>query len=363
MEERFGGSDDTQYRFDGAGEGRNDKKKPLLSPKPKHLDRPASGRKIEENDQEEEDSIFPPLLKSKKKSKRSKILSVCSFILVTEFCERLAYYGLSGSLIAFFVKKLHYEKVFASELNTLFTTLCYISPLAGAYISDKFLGRYHTILSFSVVYAIGLALCTVGSIPPDCSEVLFLLGLFVFVTLGSGGIKPNVVVFGADQFDPNDPEEVQEKAKFFNYFYWAINLGATFSYGYLTHIALNGQSPFVSEKWGFFASFFIPASFFVCGIVIFVSGSPRYKHVQPSNSVLGEFASIVWVAGKSTFDGSVVLSGIGGIALGMVITTASYFVHDGALHTALAVGGMSLIFLGVLAVCYYGRRTLSLIHI
>jgi solute carrier family 15 (peptide/histidine transporter), member 3/4 len=203
--------------------------------------RPASGTpKKSSTKEEEEEEDFPV-----KKEKRSIILNVCLFILITEFCERLAYYGLSGSLIAFFVKKLDFDKVTASELNTLFTTLCYLTPLFGAYISDKYLGRYKTILGGSIIYAIGLFLCTYGAVPPNYEAGYFLPGLFLFVTIGSGCIKPCVVTLGADQFDPKDPEQVLEKAKFFNYFYWAINLGATLSYGYLTHLALNGQAPYV----------------------------------------------------------------------------------------------------------------------
>ena len=258
---------------------------------------------------------------------------MCLFILITEFCERLAYYGLSGSLIAFFVKKLNFDKVCrnigehvvrkrretltrkrretfdiqtqvtASELNTLFTTLCYLTPLFGAYMSDKYLGRYKTILGGSIIYAIGLFLCTWGAVPPHYEAGYFLPGLFLFVTIGSGCIKPCVVTLGADQFDPKDPSQVEEKAKFFNYFYWAINLGATVSYGYLTHLALNGQAPSISEPWGFFASFLIPAVSFVIGIVVFVGGSPRYKHAPPSSSVLGEFGQIVYTAGKRSTQG------------------------------------------------------------
>ena len=111
------------------------------------------------------------------------------------------------------------------------------------------------------------------------------------------------MTLGADQFDPKDPSQVEEKAKFFNYFYWAINLGATVSYGYLTHLALNGQAPSISEPWGFFASFLIPAVSFVIGIVVFVGGSPRYKHAPPSSSVLGEFGQIVYTAGKRSTQG------------------------------------------------------------
>ena len=41
-----------------------------------------------------------------------------------------------------------------------------------------------------------------------------------------GGIKPCVSTFGADQFDEDDPRDCREKASFFNWFYWSINIGA-----------------------------------------------------------------------------------------------------------------------------------------
>lgn len=306
----------------------------------------------------DEDAAAAPLDKNGKK-KKSIILNVCLFILITEFCERLAYYGLSGSLIAFFVKKLNYDKVLASELNSLFTTLCYITPLAGAYLSDRYLGRYRTILAGSVIYAVGLFLCTLGSVPPDYEADYFLPGLFLFVTIGSGCIKPCVVTLGADQFDPNDPDQVEEKAKFFNYFYWAINLGATVSYGYLTNLALNGQPEGlgISESWGFFASFLVPTISFVIGIFVFVGGSPRYKHAPPSDSVLGEFAQIVWVAGKKTGQGTALLSGIVAMLLGAVVVVVGYFVHNQTAHLCIAIGGMSFILVGIVVVCYFGKHT------
>jgi dipeptide/tripeptide permease len=42
-----------------------------------------------------------------------------------------------------------------------------------------------------------------------------------------GGIKPNVSTFGADQFDDNDEADQKQKASYFNWFYWSINLGIT----------------------------------------------------------------------------------------------------------------------------------------
>jgi hypothetical protein len=38
---------------------------------------------------------------------KSTLLTVCSFIIVCEFCERLAYYGMAGSLVLLFQTDLN----------------------------------------------------------------------------------------------------------------------------------------------------------------------------------------------------------------------------------------------------------------
>lgn len=52
-----------------------------------------------------------------------------------------------------------------------------------------------------------------------------LVGALAVIALGTGGIKPNVSAFGADQFDEKDPQDKREKESFFNWFYLAINIG------------------------------------------------------------------------------------------------------------------------------------------
>ncbi len=37
------------------------------------------------------------------------------------------------------------------------------------------------------------------------------------ISLGTGGIKPNVSAFGADQFNEADPQDRKEKESFFNW--------------------------------------------------------------------------------------------------------------------------------------------------
>ena len=62
--------------------------------------------------------------------------------------------------------------------------------------------------------------CSTHRVSEDC---LFPLSN---VRVCAGGIKPCVSTFGADQFDEDDPRDRREKASFFNWFYWSINIGA-----------------------------------------------------------------------------------------------------------------------------------------
>ena len=66
-------------------------------------------------------------------SKGSVFRSVCVYILAAELCERLAYYGLTGSLSIFLAEQLGFESNTASEVTSTFAALCYSTPLLGGY--------------------------------------------------------------------------------------------------------------------------------------------------------------------------------------------------------------------------------------
>ncbi|EGZ09165.1 hypothetical protein PHYSODRAFT_259816 [Phytophthora sojae] len=288
---------------------------------------------------------------------RSVIVSVCSFILVTEFCERLAYYGLSGSLPIFFHRNLGLSTVLATELNSTFTSLSYLTPLLGAYVADRYLGRFSTIVLFCLLYIAGLALCVFASLPAVSSLPLFMLGLFGGVGFGAGGIKPNVVVLGADQFDVDIPAQRAEKDSFFNWFYWAINVGATFSYGVLTNLAVNGLPPYISADFGFFASFAIPSAAFVLAALVFYAGKGRYRRVPPKGSALSKFFSVLIQAGSRSSRGKLVLSGGLAFIPGIVLTTVSYFIQDDFTHMAVALVGAGAVAYGTFVLIFSGAAT------
>jgi peptide/histidine transporter 3/4 len=73
----------------------------------------------------------------------------------------------------------------------------------------------------------------------------YLVTVVIHIALGSAGIKPCVSTFGADQFDSADPGEKRQLASFFNWLYFAINLGILISISLVVYL-----SDYVSWGWG-----------------------------------------------------------------------------------------------------------------
>ncbi|KAL7000698.1 hypothetical protein U1Q18_001851, partial [Sarracenia purpurea var. burkii] len=76
----------------------------------------------------------------------------CPFILGTECCERLAYYGIAINLVSYLTKTLHEGNVSAARNVSIWAGTCYLTPLIGAAFADAYWGRYWTIAAFSTIY-------------------------------------------------------------------------------------------------------------------------------------------------------------------------------------------------------------------
>ena len=136
---------------------------------------------------------------------KNVLISVCAFILMMELSERLSYYGINQGLKNFIKAKLGWSAVSANSLKSTWTSLCYLSPLMGAWIADEKWGRFKTILIFGCWYMIGDFLVAIAAHPAllekhrDAANGVFMFGLFAGIAVGTGAIKSNVVTFGADQ--------------------------------------------------------------------------------------------------------------------------------------------------------------------
>ena len=238
----------------------------------------------------------------------SVLSSIASYIIVTEFCERLAYYGFAGSLVLFFQTILKYSNAESDIQYSTWSGVCYVMPLLGGYLADTYMGRYKTILGFCIIYIFGLILLVVAAAPGQTQSVVAALAFFsiYLISLGTGGIKPNVSTLGADQFDMSHARDRKEKESFFNFFYWSINLGALISFTLVAYICQYGIGTLGGQRWSFFVGFSIPLIMMVLGVGIFVSGTSRYKIAKPSGSIL-EFSikilyEAVWTHRSKRYD-------------------------------------------------------------
>ncbi|KAK4360278.1 hypothetical protein RND71_019230 [Anisodus tanguticus] len=129
----------------------------------------------------------------------------------------------------------------------------------------------------------------VGSVCPSASPAqyaIFFFGLYL-IALGTGGIKPCVSSFGADQFDDTDPKERVKKGSFFNWFYFFVNIGALISSSLIVWIQENAG-------WGL--GFGIPAIFMGIAIGSFFFGTPLYRFQKPGGSPLTRMCQVLVAA-------------------------------------------------------------------
>lgn len=113
--------------------------------------------------------------------------------------------------------------------------------------------------------------------------VIFYLSVYL-IALGYGGYQPNIATFGSDQFDADDSVEGHSKIAFFSYFYLALNLGSLLSNTVLGYFEDQGAWPL-----GFWAS----AGSAFAGLVLFLAGTPKYRHFKPRESPWSRFCQVL----------------------------------------------------------------------
>jgi POT family proton-dependent oligopeptide transporter len=193
------------------------------------------------------------------------------YIIGNEACERFSFYGMRNILTPFLVSTLllyapEAERAgIAKDVFHSFVIGVYFFPLLGGWLSDRYFGKYNTVLWFSLVYCAGHAMLAAF----DDNRTGFYVGLFL-IAFGSGGIKPLVVSFVGDQFSQAN----KALAKIvFDAFYWTINFGSFFA-SLLMPIFLRSYGPAVA--------FGIPGVLMGIATLIFWMGRKQYVRVPPT---------------------------------------------------------------------------------
>lgn len=218
-------------------------------------------------------------------------------IVSNEFCERFSYYGMRTVLTFYILNVLKFSEDTSTIFFNAFSILCYLTPMLGSIIADGYIGKFWTIFSVSILYAIGQIMLAVASTQDWTSSIhpwLDLTGLVV-IGFGTGGIKPCVSAFGADQFDKGQERML---SIYFSMFYFSINAGSMIS----TFISpIFRAQPCLGQDSCYPLSFGVPAVLMVVATGIFMVGSPWYRKNPPTENVFGEVARLVGGALSNKF--------------------------------------------------------------
>ena len=190
------------------------------------------------------------------------------FVFWGELAERSSFYGMRAILGLYLITTLEYPREQGASIMQFFIASCYLTPLLGGVIADRWLGRYRTILYFSVPYIVGHLV--LGGIQTRT-------GLFIalaLLALGSGSIKPNTSTLMGQIYEAEKKTFLLTEA--FSYFYAAINIGSAVS-----SLGL----PLVRVKYGYGVALSIPAALMAVAFVFFAVGKRYYPKDEVKRAV------------------------------------------------------------------------------
>ncbi len=204
----------------------------------------------------------------------------------TEMWERFNFYGMRALLTLFMVNSLLIREADASIIYGGFLALCYLTPLLGGFISDKYLGNRNCIILGGSLMAVGqfLLFLSASTFSDNLGGAKGLMWLALFIIIfGNGFFKPNISSMVGSLYPK------QEKSKLdsaFTIFYMGINIGAFLGQFICPYVGdvkdASGVRDIFAFKWGFLAA----SIAMIVGTVTFFILKNRYV-VTPEGRPIG----------------------------------------------------------------------------
>jgi POT family proton-dependent oligopeptide transporter len=220
-----------------------------------------------------------------------RLPSAVKYILGNEACERFSFYGMSTILVPYMQQYLLWPRTRAEGVYHDFVAAAYAMTVLGAWISDRFFGRYRTILWLSYGYVLGHATLAAMDIAPSARAGLLFLGMALIV-VGQSGIKPNLSAFVGDQFRKDEAHLLD---RVYSLFYVAINIGSAASQ-IATPWLLAGcafAAVKLCERSAVAWAFGVPGILMALALVIYLAGRDKYVKVPPAGRDPNSFASVL----------------------------------------------------------------------
>jgi POT family proton-dependent oligopeptide transporter len=264
----------------------------------------------------------------------------------TEMWERFNFYGMRAILTLFLVNSLMMKEEDASLIYGGFLGLCYLTPMLGGFVADRFFGNRNCILLGGLMMAIGqfLLFASASVFGTNISLATTLmwsaLGIIIF---GNGFFKPNISSMVGSLYPK------QEKSKLdtaFTIFYMGINLGAFLGQLICPIVGdvkdAEGIRDIHAFKWGFLAASVAmligTATFYVLKNKYVVTPEGRPLGGLPSKNEASDFEE--GESQKAVFSHTaLIVAGILFFALGSII----HFVFEqNLIYTLIYSSGLTL---------------------
>ncbi|CAM9505228.1 unnamed protein product [Bubo scandiacus] len=227
----------------------------------------------------------------------------CAAVLAVEGLEQAAFFSITANLVLYLTSSTFgWGGTQASCACLFFGGASYLLSPVGGWLADVYLGCYGTVALSFLLYLLAACLLPVtawldgrlslcGQLPADtirncswhrggtcrgqppelyCAPTIYT-GLLL-VALGVSSIRANLTPFGADQVRDQGGDATR---RFFNWFYWSINVGAIFSLLLVT---------FVQQNISFLAGYLTPVACLALALLIFLLATPTFITKPPTGS-------------------------------------------------------------------------------
>ncbi|PSS01900.1 Protein NRT1/ PTR FAMILY 1.2 like [Actinidia chinensis var. chinensis] len=246
-----------------------------------------------------------PVQPTQQASTRKGGLRTMPFVIANEAFEKVASVGLHANMILYLTVVYNLSNATGTSILFLWNAISNFMPTLGAFLSDSYLGRFRVIGCGTVVSLLGLILLWFTAIfrqvrPPSCdqttgncispnsAQLAMLFSSFALMSIGSGGIRPCSLAFGADQLDkPENPNNAQVLQSFFNWYYASVGISIMISVTVIVYI---------QTEAGWVLGFGVPVGLMLFSTVMFFLGSPLYVKIKANKSLITGLAQVVIAA-------------------------------------------------------------------
>ncbi|XP_054419620.1 solute carrier family 15 member 3 [Pteronotus mesoamericanus] len=252
-----------------------------------------------------------PLLARRPRGPRRWRRAAAAAVLLVQALERAAFFGVAGNLVLYLNSaNFQWAGEQASRAALVFLGASYLLAPVGGWLADVYLGRFRAIALSLLLYLVASSLLPATAVPdgrrsfcgelpesplspicpspscprpwrpPYCAPTLYV-GLLL-LALAASSVRSNLTSFGADQVMDLGHHA---NRRFFNWFYWSINVGAVLS---LLLVA------FIQQNISFLVGYSIPVGCVGLAFFVFLFATPVFITKPPTGSQVSSMLKLAF---------------------------------------------------------------------